>query len=54
MPPMRAEDLSLDLDFETLAVHAGAEPDEATGSVAPPNTMTVRTSAAIPSASSIG
>jgi cystathionine gamma-synthase len=36
MPPMRAEDLSLDLNFETLAVHAGAEPDEATGAVAPP------------------
>ena len=33
---MRAEDLRLDLGFETLAVHAGAEPDETTGAVAPP------------------
>src|SRR5438477_12172195 len=33
---MRPEDLSLDLAFDTLAVHAGAEPDEVTGAVAPP------------------
>src|SRR3990172_3641331 len=36
MPLMRTDDLRPDLDFETLAVHAGAEPDEATGAVAPP------------------
>jgi len=33
---MRADDLSPDLAFETLAVHAGQEPDELTGAVAPP------------------
>ncbi len=33
---MRPEDLHRDLAFETLAVHAGAEPDELTGAVAPP------------------
>jgi cystathionine gamma-synthase len=36
MPRMRAEDIHPDLAFETLAVHAGAEPDESTGAVAPP------------------
>jgi len=36
MPRMRTDDLRPDLAFETLAVHAGAEPDEATGAVAPP------------------
>jgi cystathionine gamma-synthase len=36
MPPMRADDVRSDLAFETLAVHAGAEPDELTGAVAPP------------------
>jgi cystathionine gamma-synthase len=36
MPPMRADDLRPALAFETLAVHAGAEPDELTGAVAPP------------------
>jgi cystathionine gamma-synthase len=36
MRSMRADDLRTDLAFETLAVHAGAEPDEATGAVAPP------------------
>ncbi len=36
MPRMRSDDLRPDLAFETLAVHAGAEPDEATGAVAPP------------------
>jgi cystathionine gamma-synthase len=36
MPRMRTEDLRPHLAFETLAVHAGAEPDEATGAVAPP------------------
>jgi cystathionine gamma-synthase len=33
---MRADDLRSDLAFETLAVHAGQEPDELTGAVAPP------------------
>ncbi|MEO8208565.1 MAG: PLP-dependent transferase [Chloroflexota bacterium] len=33
---MRPDDLDPGLSFETLAVHAGAEPDEATGAVAPP------------------
>ena len=33
---MRTEDLRPDLAFDTLAVHAGAEPDELTGAVAPP------------------
>jgi cystathionine gamma-synthase len=36
MPGMRVDDIRPDLAFETLAVHAGAEPDEATGAVAPP------------------
>src|SRR3970040_1154822 len=36
MPRMRTDDLRPDLAFETLAVRAGAEPDEATGAVAPP------------------
>ena len=36
MRTMRADDLNADLSFETLAVHAGAEPDELTGAVAPP------------------
>ncbi len=36
MPRMRSDDLRPDLAFETLAVHAGAEPDELTGAVAPP------------------
>ena len=34
MPPM--DDRDRDLAFDTLAVHAGAEPDELTGAVAPP------------------
>jgi cystathionine gamma-synthase len=33
---MRQEDLDQSLTFETLAVHAGQEPDELTGAVAPP------------------
>jgi len=33
---MRADDLDSTLAFETLAVHAGQEPDELTGAVAPP------------------
>jgi len=33
---MRADDLRPDLAIETLAVHAGQEPDELTGAVAPP------------------
>lgn len=33
---MRPEDLDPSLTFETLAVHAGQEPDELTGAVAPP------------------
>ncbi len=33
---MRRDDLGSDLAFETLAVHAGAEPDAETGAVAPP------------------
>jgi cystathionine gamma-synthase len=36
MPPMRPDDLDANLSFETLAVHAGQEPDELTGAVAPP------------------
>lgn len=36
MPRMRADDLRPGLSFETLAVHAGQEPDELTGAVAPP------------------
>jgi cystathionine gamma-synthase len=36
MPPMRPEDLQPALSIETLAVHAGQEPDELTGAVAPP------------------
>ena len=36
MRPMRADDLRPDLAFETLAVHAGQEPDELTGAVSPP------------------
>jgi cystathionine beta-lyase/cystathionine gamma-synthase len=33
---MRPEDLAAELAIETLAVHAGQEPDELTGAVAPP------------------
>ncbi|HJP87654.1 MAG TPA: PLP-dependent transferase [Candidatus Limnocylindrales bacterium] len=33
---MRPEDIDPNLTFETLAVHAGQEPDELTGSVSPP------------------
>src|SRR5437762_10712010 len=33
---MRPEELQPDLTIETLAVHAGQEPDELTGAVAPP------------------
>jgi cystathionine gamma-synthase len=33
---MRPEDLGPDLTIETLSVHAGQEPDELTGAVAPP------------------
>ncbi|HET8784026.1 MAG TPA: PLP-dependent transferase, partial [Candidatus Limnocylindrales bacterium] len=33
---MRPEDLHPDLSPETLAVHAGQEPDELTGAVSPP------------------
>jgi cystathionine gamma-synthase len=33
---MRPDDLDAELAFETLAVHAGQEPDELTGAVAPP------------------
>ena len=36
MRRMRSDDLGPDLAFETLAVHAGAEPDTETGAVAPP------------------
>ena len=36
MPPMRPDDLAPDLAIETLAVHAGQEPDELTGAVSPP------------------
>ena len=36
MPSMRADDPQAGLAFETLAVHAGQEPDELTGAVAPP------------------
>ena len=35
MPPVRHDDHP-DLSFDTLAVHAGQEPDELTGAVAPP------------------
>jgi len=34
--PMTDADPATDDAFETLAVHAGAEPDELTGAVAPP------------------
>src|SRR6185369_17878272 len=30
------DDRDRDLDFDTIAVHAGAEPDELTGAVSPP------------------
>ena len=33
---MPRDDDEVELSFETLAVHAGAEPDELTGAVAPP------------------
>src|SRR5688572_5189762 len=33
---MRPDDLDSNLSIETLAVHAGQEPDELTGAVAPP------------------
>src|SRR5215211_8192840 len=33
---MRPDDLAAELAIETLAVHAGQEPDELTGAVAPP------------------
>jgi cystathionine beta-lyase/cystathionine gamma-synthase len=36
MRPMADDELPPDLAFETLAVHAGAEPDELTGAVSPP------------------
>src|SRR4029078_12123214 len=36
MPGMRPEDLDPNLTIETLAVHAGQEPDAQTGAVAPP------------------
>jgi len=36
MPAMRRGDADPDLAFDTLAVHAGQEPDELTGAVAPP------------------
>ena len=36
MPAMRPEDLDPNLAIETLAVHAGQEPDELTGAVSPP------------------
>jgi cystathionine gamma-synthase len=36
MAAMRPEDLDPNLTFETLAVHAGQEPDELTGAVSPP------------------
>ncbi len=36
MPRMRADDLEPGLSLDTLAVHAGQEPDEITGAVAPP------------------
>jgi len=36
MARMRGDDLPPDLEFDTLAVHAGQEPDELTGAVAPP------------------
>ncbi len=35
-PPLDGPDAPGDLAFDTLAVHAGAEPDELTGAVAPP------------------
>ena len=34
--PMQAADRDHSTSFETLAVHAGAEPDELTGAVSPP------------------
>src|SRR5262249_9575651 len=34
--PMRPEDIDPTLTFETLAVHAGQDPDAQTGAVAPP------------------
>src|SRR5215216_1376242 len=33
---MRPDDLAANLAFDTLAVHAGQEPDELTGAVSPP------------------
>jgi cystathionine beta-lyase/cystathionine gamma-synthase len=36
MRPMADDELPPDLAFDTLAVHAGAEPDELTGAVSPP------------------
>jgi cystathionine beta-lyase/cystathionine gamma-synthase len=36
MPPMPDPDALADVDLATLAVHAGQEPDELTGAVAPP------------------
>jgi len=36
MRPMAGDEQLTDLAFETLAVHAGAEPDELTGAVSPP------------------
>src|SRR5206468_4272289 len=36
MPAMRPDDLDDDLTIETLAVHAGQEPDPQYGAVAPP------------------
>ncbi len=36
MPARKSSHPAHDLRFETLAVHAGAEPDEATGAVSPP------------------
>jgi cystathionine beta-lyase/cystathionine gamma-synthase len=36
MRPMRQREPDPDMALETLAVHAGAEPDEVTGAVAPP------------------
>jgi len=36
MAAMRSADLPPDVEFDTLAVHAGQEPDELTGAVAPP------------------
>jgi cystathionine gamma-synthase len=36
MPAMRLDERPAELAFDTLAVHAGAEPDELTGAVSPP------------------